>query len=63
MFTVKLLRQDANSGTVEETREGVVDLKTFPKVGKAKLVFNNDRNDETIPMSSDTTVFAVSPLK
>jgi hypothetical protein len=63
MFTVKTIRQNANGKTVETTREGVVDLRTFPKLGKAKLVFNDNRDDEKLPVDTETMVRVTSPLK
>ena len=63
MFTVKIIRQNAVAETVETTREGVVDLRTFPKLGKAKLVFNDNRDDEELPMNAEATVNVTSPLK
>jgi hypothetical protein len=63
MFTVKIIWQNANGETVETTREGVVDLLTFPRLGKAKFVFNDNRDDEELPMNAEATVNATPLLK
>lgn len=63
MFTVQFLRQNAAGETVHVTREGVVDVKTFPAMGKASIEFNGDRDDETLPITADTTISVTSPLK